>query len=165
MDDELVDLIHGPSCDEGALGAFVSILTGPPGPRPDHLLTDAISPDLPLLILWGDQDPMTPADGPIGRFFQSLPDTRPASTFTFLPGAVVVGGGAGGGRLERAGGLLAADRMQNRPWGETAVANGPSCWRSPRAAGVGHCPHDDAPDLTHNELLPWLEAVQPPNSR
>ena len=28
VDDELVELIHGPSCDEGALAVFISVLTG-----------------------------------------------------------------------------------------------------------------------------------------
>lgn len=86
VDDELVDLIYGPSCDEGALEAFVSILTGPPGPRPDRLLTDVVAPELPLLVLWGDADPFTPADGPVGRFFQALPQQRQGTTFSFLPG-------------------------------------------------------------------------------
>jgi hypothetical protein len=36
VDEELVQLIYGPSCDEGALDAFISILTGDnvaPGPK------------------------------------------------------------------------------------------------------------------------------------
>lgn len=110
VDDELVDLIYQPSKDEGALDAFVSIMTGPPGPRPDVLLRDVIPGDLPLLVLWGDSDPFTPADGPVGRFFQALPQQRDNTTFTFLP-------------------------------------------------GVGHCPHDDAPELVHAELLPFLASV------
>lgn len=84
-----MELIYQPSTDEGALDAFVSILTGPPGPRPDHLLSSAIPQQLPLMVLWGDADPFTPADGPVGRFFQALPDTRPGTSFTFLPGACV----------------------------------------------------------------------------
>lgn len=160
VDDELVQLIYEPSCDEGALDAFISILTGaqlraeraaapnwppakglqplagighhaplptptcarsrrpacrprlpagPPGPRPDVLLsTGRISQ--PLLVLWGDTDSFTPADGPVGRFFQSLPETRANTRFSFLP-------------------------------------------------SVGHCPHDDRPDLVHGELLPWLASV------
>lgn len=39
----------------------------------------------PMLFLWGDRDPFTPMDGPIGRYFQSLPSTRPDTTFTVLP--------------------------------------------------------------------------------
>lgn len=23
--------------------------------------------------------------------------------------------------------------------------------------GVGHCPHDEEPDLVHSHMLPWLE--------
>ena len=39
---------------------------GPPGPRPDRLLEgDGITQ--PLLVLWGDGDPFTPANGPVGR--------------------------------------------------------------------------------------------------
>ena len=38
VDDALVDLLHGPSEDEGALETFCSILSGPPGPRPEQLL-------------------------------------------------------------------------------------------------------------------------------
>lgn len=95
VDEELVDLIYQPSCDEGALDAFVSIMTGPPGPRPDRLLTDTIAETMPLLVLWGDRDPFTPADGPIGRFFQALPQARPATQFTFLPGESAGWGGVG----------------------------------------------------------------------
>lgn len=29
----------------------------------------------------------------------------------------------------------------------------------PHGAGVGHCLHDDKPELVHAELLPWLEGV------
>ncbi len=25
---------------------------------------------------------------------------------------------------------------------------------------VGHCPHDDRPELVHASLLPWLEGLQ-----
>jgi len=38
VDDELVELLHGPSCDPGALDVFVSVITGPPGPRPEDLV-------------------------------------------------------------------------------------------------------------------------------
>jgi pimeloyl-ACP methyl ester carboxylesterase len=41
----------------------------------------------PLLVLWGDKDNFTPADGPVGRWFQGLPARRADTVFTFLPGA------------------------------------------------------------------------------
>jgi hypothetical protein len=40
----------------------------------------------PLLLLWGDSDPMTPADGPVGRYMAALPTSRPNTTFVMLPG-------------------------------------------------------------------------------
>ena len=69
VDEELVDLIHGPSCTPGALEAFVSILTGPPGPRPERLMPELLQAQVPLLVLWGDEDPFTPMDGPVAKYF------------------------------------------------------------------------------------------------
>ncbi|XWS68396.1 hypothetical protein CRYUN_Cryun04dG0086500 [Craigia yunnanensis] len=104
VDDELVEIINGPANDEGALDAFVSIITGPPGPSPVQLMPRI---SLPVLVLWGDQDPFTPLDGPVGKYFSSLP-SQLSNVSLFV--------------LE----------------------------------GVGHCPHDDKPDLVHEKLLPWL---------
>ena len=92
VDDELVELIYRPSCDEGALAAFVSIITGPPGPNPSSLVPRLTQP---LLVLWGDADPFTPADGPVGQAFQALPTE-------------VRWGAGGGGWGGRAGIALAA---------------------------------------------------------
>jgi pimeloyl-ACP methyl ester carboxylesterase len=38
VDEDLVELLYGPSCDLGALETFVSVVTGPPGPRPEGLV-------------------------------------------------------------------------------------------------------------------------------
>ncbi|KAK9279201.1 hypothetical protein L1049_012879 [Liquidambar formosana] len=38
VDEELVEIIKKPANDEGALDAFVSIVTGPPGPNPVQLM-------------------------------------------------------------------------------------------------------------------------------
>uniref|UniRef100_A0A6N2N245 AB hydrolase-1 domain-containing protein n=1 Tax=Salix viminalis TaxID=40686 RepID=A0A6N2N245_SALVM len=100
-------IIRGPACDEGALDAFVSIVTGPPGPNPVTLMP-ALS--IPILVLWGDQDPFTPIDGPVGKYFSSLP---------------------------------------------SQLSNVSLCMLE----GVGHCPHDDEPDLVHDSLLPWLASL------
>ena len=71
VDSALVDLIHEPATTPGALEVFVSILTGPPGPRPEKVVPDLIENEVPMLVLWGDQDPFTPIDGPVAQFFQS----------------------------------------------------------------------------------------------
>mmetsp|Transcript_19055 Transcript_19055/g.57578 ORF Transcript_19055/g.57578 Transcript_19055/m.57578 type:complete len:408 (+) Transcript_19055:291-1514(+) len=83
VDDALVELLYGPSCSEGALETFVSIITGPPGPPPSSLMADVKGP---LLVLWGDKDVFTPIDGPVGKMFAALPQTRPNTTFQSLPG-------------------------------------------------------------------------------
>ncbi|GLC39668.1 hypothetical protein PLESTB_001862600 [Pleodorina starrii] len=107
VDADLVEEIFAPSCDPGAREVFVSVITGPPGPKPWNLIPDLKGP---LLVLWGDKDTLTPVDGPVGRFLQALPGRRPETTFKMLQ-------------------------------------------------DVGHCLHDDKPELVHAELLPWLERV------
>ncbi|XP_057793643.1 pheophytinase, chloroplastic [Salvia miltiorrhiza] len=110
VDEDLVEIIRRPALDEGALDAFVSIITGPPGPNPVQLMPKI---KLPVLLLWGDQDPFTPIDGPVGKYFSSLPARLPSVSLSMLE-------------------------------------------------GVGHCPHDDRPDLVHEKLLPWLAALPCP---
>nr|AYD75964.1 pheophytinase isoform 2 [Zoysia japonica]AYD75965.1 pheophytinase isoform 2 [Zoysia japonica] len=111
VDDDLVEIIRGPADTEGALDAFVSTVTGPPGPSPIALMPRLA--DVPVLVLWGDRDPFTPIDGPVGRFFSKLPAELPNVTLHMLE-------------------------------------------------GVGHCPHDDRPDLVHHRLLPWLHGLPEP---
>lgn len=83
VDDTLVEIIKGPADDEGALDAFVSIVTGPPGPSPVKLMPNI---SVPILVLWGDQDPFTPLDGPVGKYFMSLPSSCPNLTLFVLNG-------------------------------------------------------------------------------
>lgn len=104
VDDALIDLIYTPSSMDGALEAFVSIITGPAGPRPeDHLPNVAC----PVGILWGSNDPFTPLDGPVGKYFKQLPSKQSNISFLELP-------------------------------------------------GVGHCPHDDRPELVNAEIQAFL---------
>ncbi|URD84465.1 alpha/beta hydrolase fold [Musa troglodytarum] len=107
VDEDLIEIIKGPADDKGALDAFVSIVTGPPGPNPVSLMPKI---SIPVLVLWGDRDPFTPIDGPVGKYFSSLPSNLPNIELHVLP-------------------------------------------------GVGHCPHDDRPDLVHEKLLPWLSSL------
>ncbi len=65
--DELVDLIYAPSCDPGAHQVFASVLTAPPGDKPEQLLPKL---QYPLLVLWGEADPWTPIAG--AKVYQEL---------------------------------------------------------------------------------------------
>ncbi|XP_024383373.1 uncharacterized protein [Physcomitrium patens] len=103
--DQLVDILHHPSTDEGALDVFVKVFTGEPGPRPEVLMPQI---DIPLLLLWGEKDPWTPANGPIAKYFRKIAVERDHVFVTTLP-------------------------------------------------DVGHCPHDDRPELAAGEILPFLE--------
>ncbi|OIV90703.1 hypothetical protein TanjilG_15089 [Lupinus angustifolius] len=104
VDEELVEIIRVPADEPGALDAFVSIVTGPPGPNPVQLMPNI---SMPVLLLWGNQDTFTPLDGPVGKYFSSLPFQQENVKLFVLE-------------------------------------------------GVGHCPHDDRPELVHEKLLPWL---------
>ncbi|KAF4381125.1 hypothetical protein F8388_012047 [Cannabis sativa] len=90
---------------EQLLLIFSSVLgRGPPGPNPVKLMPKI---SIPVLLLWGNQDPFTPLDGPVGKYFSALPAKVPSISLFVLE-------------------------------------------------GVGHCPHDDEPELVHEKLLPWL---------
>ncbi|ESR55122.1 hypothetical protein CICLE_v100242672mg, partial [Citrus x clementina] len=99
-----LQIIREPANEEGALDAFVSIVTGPPGPNPVQLMP---SISIHVLVLWGDEDPFTPLDGPVGKYFSYLPSKLSNVKLIVLE-------------------------------------------------GVGHCPHDDRPELVHEKMLPWL---------
>ncbi|KAL2609125.1 hypothetical protein R1flu_027698 [Riccia fluitans] len=106
--DELVDILHHPSTDPGALQVFVKVFTGEPGPRPETLME---SINVPLLLLWGDKDRWTPANGPVANYFRKLKEER---------GNVFV---------------------------ETL-------------SDVGHCPHDDRPELAASRMLEFMEYLE-----
>ncbi|KAM7508136.1 hypothetical protein LguiA_018589 [Lonicera macranthoides] len=83
VDDELVQIIKEPADGEGALDAFVSIVTGPPGPNPVQLMPRIT---VPVLVLWGDEDPFTPLNGPVGKYFSFLPSELPNISLGVLEG-------------------------------------------------------------------------------
>jgi pimeloyl-ACP methyl ester carboxylesterase len=87
VDDQLVGAICAAAAQDGALGAAVRVITGPGGPRPEALLELGPARDVPLCVVWGDRDALTPHDGPLGRYFAALPARRAAATrFHLLPG-------------------------------------------------------------------------------
>ncbi|MBE9008618.1 alpha/beta fold hydrolase [Pseudanabaenaceae cyanobacterium LEGE 13415] len=77
--DELVDLLHEPSCHPGAQQVFASVLMAPPGPKPTELLPQI---KMPLLVIWGESDPWTPIAG--SKIYQSLVGTQ-AVEFKSIP--------------------------------------------------------------------------------
>lgn len=80
--EELVDLLYEPSCDPGAQKVFASVLSAPPGPKPQELLS---SLSCPLLVLWGEDDPWTPIQG--AKIYQDLSNTDPTVEFYPIPKA------------------------------------------------------------------------------
>lgn len=77
--DELVELLHEPSCHPGAQQVFASVLMAPPGPKPTELLPKI---QAPLLVIWGEADPWTPIAG--SQIYQSLVSTQPVQ-FASIP--------------------------------------------------------------------------------
>lgn len=59
VDEELLEILLGPSEDEGAKEVFLKVFGGPPGPTPESLLPQI---SVPVLALWGSADPWTPVD-------------------------------------------------------------------------------------------------------
>lgn len=65
--DELVEMLYEPSSHSGAQEVFASVLSAPAGPHPSELLPQL---NLPLLVLWGEDDPWTPISG--SKIYQDL---------------------------------------------------------------------------------------------
>ncbi len=59
VDEELLEILLGPSNDDGAKEVFLKVFGGPAGPTPESLLPQI---DAPILALWGSADPWTPVD-------------------------------------------------------------------------------------------------------
>ena len=83
VDDALVRSIVDAAERDGAFRAFVRILTGPPGPRPEEMM-DRV--ECPMLILWGSEDGITPMDFPLGQYFMKLPESRTDTTLRVFEG-------------------------------------------------------------------------------
>lgn len=80
---DLVELLMKPAEDAGALGCFVEVFTGEPGPRPDAL---APALECPIQLLWGNRDQWTPVDGTVANAFKRLAQERPQQVrFDIIP--------------------------------------------------------------------------------
>ena len=69
--DELVDLLHEPSCDPNAQKVFAAVLRAPAGPKPKDLLPTV---QRPLQVLWGEADPWAPIETGRKMFANMNPD-------------------------------------------------------------------------------------------
>lgn len=107
VDEELLEILLGPSNDDGAKEVFLKVFGGPAGPTPESLLPEI---DAPVLALWGSADPWTPVDK----------------------------------------GLHPGSGLENYAKGtfDLRVLN-----------GAGHCPHDEAPEEIHANMIPWLKQL------
>ena len=67
LDDDLLDLLLTPATDEGAGEVFLTVYGGPAGPTREALL-QKVPHAIPILLLWGEQDPFTPFDDDVQKF-------------------------------------------------------------------------------------------------
>lgn len=80
--EELVEMLYTPACEAGAQAVFASIINAPAGPKPEELLPHL---RLPLLVLWGEDDPWTPIKG--AKIYQDLALKNEAVKFYPIPQA------------------------------------------------------------------------------
>lgn len=74
VDDELVDSFYYPAKDEGAPEALGQIYTNNPGlsPMDLHEKYSDMAASLPIHLVWGDDDAVTPLSGGVGTFYSGL---------------------------------------------------------------------------------------------
>mmetsp|Transcript_27876 Transcript_27876/g.67819 ORF Transcript_27876/g.67819 Transcript_27876/m.67819 type:complete len:401 (+) Transcript_27876:48-1250(+) len=73
VDDALVESFYLPAKDSGSVEALNQIYTNDPGKTPMefHEEYDALS-ELPIKLIWGDSDAVTPIAGSVGQFYTAL---------------------------------------------------------------------------------------------
>jgi pimeloyl-ACP methyl ester carboxylesterase len=76
VDDELVDSFYNPAKQEGSVEALSQIYTNNPGATPMevHARHKRFLENLPIHLVWGNQDGVTPLAGSVGRFYTGLAD-------------------------------------------------------------------------------------------
>ena len=110
----------------------------------------------PLLVLWGDQDKLTPLDVRclllllvcgLNDFYAIVTDIR------------------------RAENCLEHEAQQGLTTAQLCCVQGPvgrffqalpqdsSTVQFEMLGNTGHCPHDDSPDEVHRHLVPWLSSL------
>eukprot|EP00978_Attheya_sp_CCMP212_P022163 scaffold65752_cov58-Attheya_sp.AAC.4 len=74
VDDELVDSFFRPAKDPGAVDALSQIYVNDPGKTPMtfHREYDDILSHIPMQLIWGDDDAVTPLEGGVGQFYVNM---------------------------------------------------------------------------------------------
>jgi len=74
VDDELVDSFYLPAKDDGSVDALSQIYCNDPGVTPFELhekYSDFLN-DLPIQLVWGEEDVVTPIEGGVGQLYLDL---------------------------------------------------------------------------------------------
>jgi pimeloyl-ACP methyl ester carboxylesterase len=76
VDDALVDSFYLPAQDAGSIETLNQIYTNDPGKTPMELHQDhsTFLENIPIHLVWGTQDKVTPLDFPVGQFYADLAD-------------------------------------------------------------------------------------------
>jgi pimeloyl-ACP methyl ester carboxylesterase len=73
VDDALVDSFYRPAKEQGSVEALNQIYTNNAGKSPMELhLENPRLQTLPMHLVWGTQDQVTPFEGPVGKFYKGL---------------------------------------------------------------------------------------------
>jgi pimeloyl-ACP methyl ester carboxylesterase len=105
VNEELYQILLEPADDPGAEQVFLAVFGGPAGPTPEQYLQQIT---VPVLAIWGEQDPWTPLNAGM----------HPGSKFD-----------------------------QYHKTGDFRLVSLPN---------VGHCPHDEAPEIVNEIMIGFL---------
>lgn len=74
VDDELVNSFFGPAQDAGSVEALSQIYTNEPGATPMDLHRNypVLLTKIPIHLIWGDDDAVTPIQGGVGTFYTQM---------------------------------------------------------------------------------------------
>eukprot|EP00977_Amphora_coffeiformis_P001658 scaffold310_cov168-Amphora_coffeaeformis.AAC.53 len=81
VDAGLVDSFYIPAKDEGSVQALNQIYTNDAGATPMelHERYPQLGSNIPIHVIWGDQDGVTPLQGPVGQFYANLAESDDAN--------------------------------------------------------------------------------------
>jgi pimeloyl-ACP methyl ester carboxylesterase len=164
--DELVDVILKPGLEPGAVNVFLDFISYSSGPLPEQLLAEA---PVPVSVVWGEEDPWEKIEW--GREFAKYDTVQVGCRCEGVGRGVLarlLGGGWEGALASLAVGCgvcfffscpaaaAAAATACQAPVGDTL----PPYWQEfISLPGVGHCPHDEAPQLVNPLIQKFVQRV------